>query len=438
MPRKKSVQKPIEQDIDARHGRNTRSLPEQDVSKDDSLSRDSNLSPRAPATEYSGWLDSSNSDQQLADTMISLQQSHGNAYVGQILGHLQNSQKDQSQPAPVQIDRAESNNGYSVNLSTVIPGPNDARQEDEQPVDIKWTSHYAGVKDSINPGTIFLNQQTQAGGATVPGKGFGYTNITIEQNVHVEPIKRWPSGTDYSVTCRMSIWYNLAIQSQGRADVTGAGSPAVKEDTWSEIIYDLTPTGSAIPWSPREKFWSSDLTLAHEQFHADDYTGAYERFCPLEETWLQQQKSRSIESASLKGQEACRRLNARVTAYMGETDDSPREVRAYNAGVAGYEARAQDIQNRADAEGWSTTEEDEGDIMTEVNEEEETAGEEAEEDSVGGEVESDWEEEPDGGLPGGLPEGGVSEMLPEGGFPEEESEEAVGSAVSEERDEEED
>ena len=65
--------------------------------------------------------------------------------------------------------------------------------------------------------------------------------------------------------------HGLGVHSLGRTDVTGANDPAVTPLTCAAIITDLTPpaagTGSG---PPRGTYWSSSITLAHENFHVTD------------------------------------------------------------------------------------------------------------------------------------------------------------------------
>lgn len=383
MLRKEQIHKGIEQDDNIRHKKNTGRSPEHVLAEGEGIASSIDHSASTPVFTYAGQLADADSDQELADTMISLQQSHGNAYVQRVLGRLRDSQAaSQSQPNPVKIESSQDSSGISISMSALVKGQKDAPHEDETPVTLSWTKKLGGLADSINPATINVNQQTIAGGTTVPAGAHGYCEVTAIGNTKVVP-----HNDDYEVTCTMDIKYNWEVQSLGKPSIDNANSPEVNELTWSQIVYDLTPSGDSIPRSPRELYWCSDLSGAHEQYHAVDFTSAFNSFRPAEQAWLGQQTAGNKATAMKRGDQALSRMVARVTSYMGTGDSAPCESRAYGAGVPLYEARACEVQDRADAEGWALTGE-EADIMTEIREEEEPVGEATEEI-----VEEGWEEE---------------------------------------------
>ena len=432
MPQKERLSEEREQDYKSRCRKNTQQSSEPVLNEDEGISPAIDLSASTPITQLADWLASAGSAQQIADNVISLQQSYGNATVQRILGRLQDSPSVPQQTIndPIQIERSRDRTGISLKISALINGAKDAPEEDETPLTGTWTRKLGGLSDAIDPAVINVPQQTIAGGATIPGNYHGYTEITTRGDIQVVPHRGfW--GTNYEVTATLDIRYNWAVQSLGKPDIINANSPEVTEDTWWDIVNDLTPSGDSIPRSPRRTYWCSDLSAIHEQYHAIDYTNAFNNFRPLEQAWLGQQTTRSRAGAYNKGDQALLQLRARVISYMGEGDFAPREARAYGAGAPLYEARACDIQTRAENEGWAE------EIMTEV-EEEETAGgavaeEGEEEESIGTPVceeETEWERETEEEEIGGP-------VCKEGVTEEEEEEEAVGGAVCEEEEEEE-
>ncbi len=64
----------------------------------------------------------------------------------------------------------------------------------------------------------------------------------------------------------------LGVDSLSRLDIQGTHDPLVTPDQCELIISDLTPTGQPGEGPPRTTYWSSAITLAHEEFHAMDYS----------------------------------------------------------------------------------------------------------------------------------------------------------------------
>ena len=159
-------------------------------------------------------------------------------------------------------------------------------------------------------------------------------------------------GTNYDVRVSADIEYHWDVQPLGRTHVSGADDPAVTEESWSQVVYDLTPSSAVPPRSPRREYWARDLTSRHELFHRDDFVAAFTVFMPVSQLWLNTQTASSVQSAIDKGEDALSMLVTNVNNYMGSGDAAPAEIRAYGDGRAPYQERADAVRAKAGREDW--------------------------------------------------------------------------------------
>jgi len=210
-----------------------------------------------------------------------------------------------------------------------------------------------GGEDGIT-GSMTLRHTTQQGGAEIGG-AFGICqpimrSILIGATPHPQLLGLL--GTTYTVRLSADIEYHWDVQNLGRTHVSGADDPSVTADTWSQIVYDLTPRSAAPGRSPRREYWARDLTARHELFHRDDFVTAFTAFLPVSQLWLNMQSASSVDRAIDKGDQALQMLITNINNYMGSGDAAPAEVRAYGDGHTSYRARADVVRAKATREGW--------------------------------------------------------------------------------------
>jgi hypothetical protein len=401
------------------------------------------------------------SDRQRTQIALELQQNFGNTYAQQVLEHSKKSIKPSAHPSQtgsVNLQRTNNNTSLAVNFKTVIKSQ-EGLEEDVQAINEtiapqQQTAVLPGSSDSISPAYIGLSQQTSVGGSAMRSEDHGSYTPIFTKDVVVTDKGGFFSKT-WEVSASLIVNYHWSIQSLGKKDILNAYSDGVNPTSWPDIVTDLRPMGGGVPRSPRYNYWCSDLSAEHEMYHINDCTQAFKSFLPEQETWLAQQTPPGNVTAKSLGFQAIDQLIAKVHNYMGEGASAPQEERAYSVGAADYEARAQDVYDRAYVEGWmdddQTNEyeedqlepeevepeedEDEGDswwndLWPDENEpeEEEPEEEEPEEEEpqeeepygYGEEPDGEEEEEEDGGYEGGYQEedGGY-----EGGYSEESYEE---------------
>lgn len=300
-----------------------------------------------------------------AGLLQALQQQCGNAHLQRALAEQQPRHTGGTRPIrPAQHGGSffrVSTQGDSLRMSfgmqAILDGePGSALEEEaEQPLEgtLEPIRFLVGSPGDAISGTINLNQSTQGGGVDIGG-GFGRCQPDVTPTFRVTPQPRALGllGTDYQVSIQADIVYHWAVQSLGRQHIRSADDGRVSQSTWSQVAYDLTPGGGSTPRSPRIVYWCSDLSRRHELFHRDDFVGAFRRYKPTAEAWLNSQTASSTAGARSKSEQAMEMLVRQVTTYMGEGDFAPCEVRAYGDGRPHYQARADAVRARAQRESW--------------------------------------------------------------------------------------
>lgn len=142
-------------------------------------------------------------------------------------------------------------------------------------------------------------------------------------------------------------------------DISGANDADVKEATYCAIITDLTPdvTGRA----PRQTYYSSALTIRHENFHVTEWKTAFgARFLTFETSAeaLTTAVSKTVETPS----KALAILQPQIdsmfdTAFNGAKQDwiGTGENPAYGDGKSSYQALADSICTQAKLKTWATS-----------------------------------------------------------------------------------
>jgi hypothetical protein len=354
-----------------------------------------------PMEQHAGLLANTLSTEQGQGLLRQLNQSYGNEYVQRLLRSMSNSsaspQGETAAGGPVQqsapvtsvkLMRDRNSAGLEVGFSTVFRTTKSEVAEEDAPTTVEETSTMSGANDSISPGSIVLAQQMSVGRSALTSTNFGSYTPNITKNVSVEKIP----GTffdDWKVTALMTISYTYSIQSRDKTDIPNAYVDAVDEASWPAVYSDLYPEGGSR--SPRRWYWCSDLSAQHEMYHIMDCMNAFKTFAPLEEQWLEQQTTYSRGGAERLGMQALNQLEARAFNYMGgDQPNAAQETRAYGAGASQYIARAEEVKDRAIAEGWTEEDVEDEEIPEDEEEEEEVDEEESEEEE--GESESWWDD----------------------------------------------
>jgi hypothetical protein len=314
------------------------------------------------------------SDEQRASLLTQLQQSYGNTYVQRVVEHASTRGRqgtkeavaadvsmdairvvDLGDGAELLFDLRASMDGEGpvpeTTESTEKETTESAETEAEEEVEpIESSIGGAGTAEDaiqaemgvfymINPAKIDL------------GTAFGMAQYSLGGKTWASP-RRLAAGSRYDVRARIACRYTWDTNAQGHKNISGPRDSDVTADSWSQIVYDLTPPATTPARPPRVEYWAQDMTIKHEKFHIQDWVGSFRTYRPTAEAWLNTQSASSVQEARNKTNDAISLMTTNVNNYMGSGDSSPAEARAYTDGVSSYQERADAVEARANKEGW--------------------------------------------------------------------------------------
>lgn len=163
---------------------------------------------------------------------------------------------------------------------------------------------------------------------------------------HDKPSSTWQVSVTYDnpVTFRV---YTSALR--GQTDIDGPADADIKKSNFPQVVADLTPGSDGRP--PRNQFWARDLTIAHEQFHVVDGQGMCRQAVASEQQQLNQQQAASMDDV----QALLKPIPMRIVKARGAGMANGGEDRAYAAGKAAYQSRADAIRANGQANKYAMT-----------------------------------------------------------------------------------
>ena len=141
---------------------------------------------------------------------------------------------------------------------------------------------------------------------------------------------------------KMSV--RTAVGPDGQTDLPNA---LLTQASYPVVVSDLTPDMSDENGRPpRTKFWSRDLTLRHERFHATEYGHFDELGATQAIAWLNSQTADSAGGVKSLLKQIPNKVMSTVIANM---KPPATEERAYGDGAPSYTALANSIKAKGDA-----------------------------------------------------------------------------------------
>jgi len=139
------------------------------------------------------------------------------------------------------------------------------------------------ASDALPASTPATLSHTLGGSYLPPVGDFGQTSFTIGADGVVAPkyvVAAYLDGTTWRFRVKsISHAYMQGFRNEGRIDITGPTDPNITPGNKAAIIADLTPPGpNAGSGPPRNYYYSSKITHAHEQAHVDRFYSA--PYCP--------------------------------------------------------------------------------------------------------------------------------------------------------------
>jgi hypothetical protein len=203
------------------------------------------------------------------------------------------------------------------------------------------------VTDAVTSKLLFETLTTLE--ETDPGEG--HFGLTTAYAPVVSDITVTASGGTYTVTGVLESEIKMQVRGQtgpnGEIDVAHA---FLTEASYPVIVSDLTPNMSDQNGRPpRTRFWSHDLTVKHERFHATEDDHFSEVGATQAIAWLTSQRVSSAAGVKDLLSQLPNRVLSTVAANMAAPAS---EQRAYGDGAASYKALADSIKATGDAKGY--------------------------------------------------------------------------------------
>ena len=204
--------------------------------------------------------------------------------------------------------------------------------------------------DSVTAILGYQNSITQADPKPDP-KEFGTTRpyFTMENK------KANLDNGIYTVNAVVNAKITFQVDGGTRKNVASANDANITQTNYPTVVSDLTPSATAHEpdmyknQPPRTQFWAEDLTITHERFHANEDMAFGQEGTTAAQNWLNQQTARSYDDIGRMFAPAIQKVAGYVDTKMAAPG---RERRAYDAGAADYQARADAIKRKGDAKGY--------------------------------------------------------------------------------------
>ena len=153
--------------------------------------------------------------------------------------------------------------------------------------------------------------------------------------IHKAP-GRWEVSATYENPIVIKVYKDTG--PHGQVNIESETDPDIKAGNYSQVAADLTPGTDNRP--PRRKFWARDLTLVHEQFHAQDGQTFCKAAVDSEQKALNAQTASTLDEVKALLDPIPDRIIAARAKGMAPPGN---EDRAYAAGAAAYKDRANKI-----------------------------------------------------------------------------------------------
>jgi len=154
------------------------------------------------------------------------------------------------------------------------------------------------------------------------------------------------SAGTFTVAATVDFPLTFQVNSGGKTDISSDSDPDITQANYGTVTSDLTPNMADLNGRPpRTQFWTEDLCIRHERFHADEAVAFGGSGVVLSQNWLNTQTASSVADVN----NLLTQVPARVEATMLTGMAYPaREHRAYGDGAPVYLARANAIKAKGD------------------------------------------------------------------------------------------
>jgi hypothetical protein len=207
--------------------------------------------------------------------------------------------------------------------------------------------------DPVNPTLYYTPQIAQVtASSTCPVDTdrlpkFGLTNCPPPSinTIDITPLLGW-YYVDANLDERITYQVCDGVGPQGQVDITSENDPNLTKQNYVEVAQNLSPDSKGVP--PRRLYYSSDLTLRHERFHASEWVKIARDSLPQAQKWLMgKTASTPLEISFLLTD-----LGKQFMKTVGDKMRPGAEDRAYADGAPLYRARVNAIIAKGHAGGY--------------------------------------------------------------------------------------
>lgn len=237
-------------------------------------------------------------------------------------------------PAAAQDNAAQDNAAVLDSVPDAVSiGPGDAT-EDVEPM--------MAEADKVAGQLGYTTSVSQEQGDPTDPTEFGFTwgyhiKVADGGKIHYDkPSSTWQVSVTYDNPVKFRVYTSAG--PRGQIDIESPNDAQINKGNFPQVAADLTPGADGRP--PRSHFWSRDLTISHEQFHVVDGQGLCRQAVTSEQAQLNQQQANSMDEVkALLNPIPGRIIKAREAGMKNGGED-----RAYAAGKAAYQTRADTIR----------------------------------------------------------------------------------------------
>ena len=240
----------------------------------------------------------------------------------------QNGREENASPA------GEQQSGGSATPTPQSQPGSPVRLPDIEIPELKELESTDGIKSSIG------YNATIARASEIEPDGFG---VTKWADIKLKSVTVTPTPFAYRVngvaehTVKWQVRERMGPDQE--VDITSVSDPKIRADNYADVARDLAPDRSDLGGRPaRERFWSSDLTIRHEKFHAEDVTSRAPLAVIKARAWLSDQPAWSVDGVRDCLEIFPEQVVDSMVTLRGSKEDVER--RAYEHGAPAYAARA--------------------------------------------------------------------------------------------------
>jgi hypothetical protein len=231
-------------------------------------------------------------------------------------------------PAPLTMPEPAA--GQTVSVPDIVPGGRyEMADSVSSTLDYQPVITNSGAVSAGSFGTTGFDDPTLNGILIANNAGSYAVTATLIQGIH---------------------WQVVAAGPQGQADIESITDPAITRANFAQVAGDLTPNVSDFGGRPpRLHFWSRDLTVLHEMFHANEIAQHGNEGAGVAKNFLNHSAAGSLADVWGLLHQVPGQVVHTIIAAMPHHDA---ETRAYTAGAVNYSVRASAIRIIGSAGGY--------------------------------------------------------------------------------------